>query len=71
MFLIILFIALFIGLIGLAIRLAWGFLKFITGVGLFLVCPILFIVLLATHTLNFGIVLLILLGICGVGFGRS
>ena len=67
----ILFLFIFFGLLGIAVRLAWGFLKFITGVGLFCACPLLFLLLLMTGTLNFGVVLIILLALCGIGFHRG
>ena len=66
-----LFFVIFFGLIGLAVRLAWGLLKFFAGVGLFCACPLLFLLLLFTGSLDFGIVLFLLLVLCGIGFHRG
>ena len=44
MFVIVLMIMLLIGVVHAGIRLAWGMGKFLFGLGLFWVCPLLFIV---------------------------
>lgn len=36
-------IMLLLGIVGLAIRLSWGFIKFVLGLGLFWFCPLLFV----------------------------
>ena len=36
-------VALFLGIISLVIRLAWGTAKFVFGLGLFFFCPVLFV----------------------------
>ena len=40
----ILTIMLLAGVISLAVRLAWGLTKFVFGLGLFFICPVLFLV---------------------------
>ena len=41
--LLIFMIMLLVGIVGLAIRLSWGLVKFVVGLGLFWVCPLLFV----------------------------
>ena len=41
--LLIFMIMLLVGIVGLAIRLSWGLVKFVFGLGLFWVCPLLFV----------------------------
>ena len=58
--------------IRLALKLAWGLLKIIFSIGLFALCPILFIVLGVLGLLGSGWwVILIIAALCGIGFGRS
>ena len=58
--------------IRLALKLAWGILKFFFSLGLFAVCPILFILMGVLGILGTGwwIILLIAL-FCGLGFKNA
>ena len=58
--------------IRLALKLAWSILKFIFGLGLFALCPVLFVLLGVLGILGTGwwIVLLIAL-FCGIGFTKA
>ncbi len=63
-------LALFV--IRLALKLAWGLIKLFFSLGLFALCPVLFILLGALGLLGSGwwVVVLIAL-LCGVGFGKA
>ena len=71
MFITLIMILLLFGLLSTGFRLAWGIVKFIFGIGLFFICPLLIIL-----GIVFGLLLPILVPIaiiailCGIGFSR-
>ena len=59
-------------LIRLALKLAWGLIKFLFSLGLFALCPVLFIVLGILGLLGTGWwIIAIIAVISGIGFGKS
>ncbi len=59
-------------LIRLALKLAWGLIKFLFGLGLFALCPVLCIVLGILGLLGTGWwIIAIIAVISGIGFGKS
>ncbi len=65
-------IFIFIGILRLAVAFTWGLFKVLFGVGLFLFCPALFVILLITGLLSGGwLLLLILIGIFGFAFHHN
>ena len=58
--------------IRLALKLAWGILKFLFSLGLFAICPILFLLLGVLGLLGSAWWVILLAAIlCGIGFGKS
>ena len=69
---VILAVVLVIFLIRLALHLAWGLIKFLFGLGLFALCPVLFVVLGILGLLGSGWWIVALVAVlCGIGFGKS
>ncbi len=69
--LIILTIMLVAGVIGFAVRLAWGVTKFVFGLGLFCICPLLFIVVVLLGGFSTLWLPILIIGLLfGRGFGR-
>ena len=59
-------------ILRLALRLAWGILKFLFSLGLFALCPVLFLLLGVLGLLGSGWWVILLIAVfCGVGFGKS
>ena len=62
---------LLIGVIGAGIRLAWGLTKFIFGLGLFWLCPLLFVVIVLLGGFSHMWVPILIVGLLfGRGFRR-
>lgn len=58
--------------IRLALKLAWSILKFICGLGLFALCPVLFILLGVLGILGTGWWIVVLIALfCGIGFKKA
>ena len=63
-------LALFV--IRLALKLAWGLIKLLFSLGLFALCPVLFILLGVLGLLGSGWWVVVLIGLlCGIGFGKA
>lgn len=72
MIIILLMLILFIGVLFIGLRLAWGLVKILFGLGLFWFCPLLFVlaVLLGGFP-HIWLLILIIALICGCGFTRG
>ena len=58
--------------VRLALKLAWGLLKILFSLGLFALCPILFVVLGVLGVLGSAWWLIVIIAaLCGIGFGKS
>lgn len=65
-------VALLFGLLKVTFRLAWGLIKIMFGVGLFVACPILFIIAAALGLFgSLGIVILIIAVVCLIGMRKT
>ena len=72
MILFILTMMLLVGIIKLGIKLAWGTTKFMFGLGLFFLCPVLFIIVVIMGGFSTLWLPILLVGLlCGRGFGRA
>ena len=72
MFVIVLMIMLLIGVVNAGIRLAWGMGKFLFGLGLFCVCPLLFVVAVLFGAFSHMWLPILILGlILGRGYRRA
>ena len=72
MLLMILMLALLAGIVRIGIRLAWGLTKFIFGLGLFWICPVLFIVAVLFGAFSHTWFLILLVGLfCGNRFAHA
>lgn len=67
----ILMVMLFIGVISIGIRLAWGAMKFLFGLGLFWFCPLLFVLAVLFGGFSHTWLLIVIVGLLfGSGFRR-
>lgn len=58
--------------IRVALKLAWGLVKLLFSLGLFALCPVLFILLVILGILGNGWwIVLLIAALCGIGFGKS
>ena len=72
MFVIILMMMLLIGIVNAGLRLAWGTGKFLFGLGLFWVCPLLFIVVVLLGGFSHMWLPIVILGLLlGRGYRRA
>ena len=60
---------LLIGVVTTGIRLAWGFMKFVFGLGLFWFCPVLFLIAVLLGAFSHTWILILVVGLlCGRKF---
>ena len=72
MLLMILMFMLLVGIIGTGLKLAWGLAKFLFGLGLFWLCPALFILLVFLGAFSHTWLFILILGLLfGHGFIRA
>lgn len=72
MLIMILMFMLFIGVIRVGLRLAWGLTKFVFGLGLFCLCPLLFILVVFLGAFSHLWLPIIIIGLLlGQGFRRA
>lgn len=68
----VLFIMLLVSIISLAVRMAWGVTKFVFGLGLFCVCPLLFILVVLLGGFSSMWLPIVILGVLfGGGFRKA
>ena len=68
----VLFIMLLVNIISLAVRMAWGVTKFVFGLGLFCVCPLLFILVVLLGGFSSMWLPIVILGVLfGGGFRKA
>ena len=68
----VLFIMLLVSIISLAVRMAWGVTKFVFGLGLFCVCPLLFILVILLGGFSSMWLPIVILGVLfGGGFRKA